>query len=319
MAVTPIREFYGLAAESAVVDPDLAVRSRVAATEAVVRAGYGGFRAVVDTTSLVVTEGQRDRFARFEFLIDQKMAALPISALCAVDHRVIGDAAAELVCLHPLANPGAARFRLYADPAVDAALAGEIDRAGWHAVVRTLERVGPLGLGDVLVIDAVELEFIDHRGLEALDHYARTLDRDVLLHVDRHAVARLADWLDLSRVRVVAPPAPSTPGGPADAAPGQLEQLRDQLEHRERQLESLPDIEQAKGMLMHALDLTDQQAFDTLIRLSQQTNTKLRVVAALLRDELAGSASDHTRRTATEIATALRDRLRAGTDPRGEH
>jgi hypothetical protein len=64
VAVTPVREFYGLATGSAVVDPDLAVRDRVAATEAVVHAGYTGFRAVVDTTSLVVTEEQRARFAR---------------------------------------------------------------------------------------------------------------------------------------------------------------------------------------------------------------------------------------------------------------
>jgi AmiR/NasT family two-component response regulator len=119
-------------------------------------------------------------------------------------------------------------------------------------------------------------------------------------------IGRLNDLLELSRVHVVeAPPA-------TDVEPDAEDQLRARLAHRDRQLASLPDIEQAKGMLVHALGVTEGQAFDTLVRLSQHTNTKLRDVAVLLRDELAGTASDQSRRAAEEQIVHLRDRLRSG-------
>lgn len=305
VAVTPIHEFYDMPADADVVDPDVAVRRRMAATEEAVAAGYTGFRAVVDTTPIVGTPAQRECFARFEFLIDQKMAVMPVSALCAVDARALGDAAAELTCLHPLTNPGAARFRLYADPAVDAAVAGEIDMDSSAGLLRALDRIGPLGLGHTLVLDAAELEFVDHRGLDALERYARDLDRDIVLRTNRTVIGRLNDLLELSRVHVIEAPACT------DREPGVEEDLLTRLAHRERQLATLPDIEQAKGMLEHALGLTESQAFDTLVRLSQHTNTKLREVAVLLRDELAGTASDRTRRTAEELIVRLHERLRA--------
>lgn len=313
VATSGLEEFYDFPADSHVIDPDAAVRRRVAATEAALAAGYSGFRAVVDTTAVATTAPQRAAFARFEYLIDQKMAVLPVSALCAVDQRVLGDAAAELACLHPLTSPGAASFRLYTEPAVDAALAGEIDLVGRDAFTAALSRLGPLGLTDTLVLDATGLEFIDHHGLEALDRYAREHGRHLVLRTDREVVSRLAHLLELPRVRVE--PVPAT--GASDTASGSTEEpaderalLRTQLHHRERRLASLPDIEQAKGMLMQDLGLDAQQAFDTLVRLSQQTNTKLRVVAALLRDELASTGTAHTRDTATVLLTSLRERLR---------
>src|SRR5699024_5460905 len=97
-----------------VVDPVRSVHTRVAATEAALQAGYTGFRAVVDATATSRTVAQRTAFARFEYLIDQKMAALPVSAMCAYDVSELGaGTVAELTCLHPLASTGSTSFHLY--------------------------------------------------------------------------------------------------------------------------------------------------------------------------------------------------------------
>lgn len=59
-------------------------------------------------------------FARFEYLIDQKMSALPVTALCSYSLAELGRAAiAERACLHPLASASTTPFRLYAEQDVE--------------------------------------------------------------------------------------------------------------------------------------------------------------------------------------------------------
>lgn len=87
--------------------------------------------------------------------------------------------------------------------------------------------------------------------------------------------------------------------------------LRDALIQRRRQLRSQPVIEQAKGMLMQDFGLTDRQAFDLLVQLSQDTNTKVHDVAAGVLEELRGSASGDTSQAAAAALASLRRRLRS--------
>lgn len=203
VGVSSVHEFYEFVGHSDVVDPITAVAKRVAATEQAVAAGYTGFRIVVDATPVARTPEQREAFARFEYLVDREMAALPVSALCAYDVSELGTAAvSEMACLHPLVNDGSALFRLYADQDVEFALAGEIDLSDGALFATTLGRTVALSSGPELIVDGRGLEFIDHRGLLAVECQAREHDREVVLRSRSATVARMAELLPLKALRV---------------------------------------------------------------------------------------------------------------------
>lgn len=164
--------------------------------------GYTGLRVVGDATSVARTPEQRHSLATLEYLVDQKMAELPLSTLCAYNTSELGLAAAELVCLHPLAGRGGSDFRLYAQPGVDFALTGEIDASTEELFTTTLRRVWPLAAGDPVVIDAQRLEFISHQELLTLDRHARSDGRTVVLRTGQRVPTRPARLLDLTNVRV---------------------------------------------------------------------------------------------------------------------
>lgn len=86
--------------------------------------------------------------------------------------------------------------------------------------------------------------------------------------------------------------------------------LEQEVAERDAQLASLPAIEEAKGMLMQDFGVSEDEAFELLSRLSQDTNTKLRDLAVTLVSELRGSASKPTARGTLDAITDLRDQLR---------
>lgn len=202
--VTPVEDFYEFNPDSDTVDVQATVVERVAATEQAVTDGYSGLRAVVDGTAVVRTPEQLDACARLEYLIDQTMAVLPCSTLCAYNLSSIGNAANELTCLHPFVADGAVGFRLFAEPGAGFALAGEIDANDDEVFVSTLERVWRLQEPGTVVIDARGLDFVTHHQLYALDKLARDEQREVLLRTDQPIVARLTELLELTNVRLEA-------------------------------------------------------------------------------------------------------------------
>ncbi|MGH3969821.1 MAG: MEDS domain-containing protein [Mycobacterium sp.] len=206
IAVTPVAEHYRFVAGSDVVDPEATVADGVAGMEYVVARGSSGCRAVVDGAVLARTPEQRAAFSRLEYLIDQKMAALPLSALCAYNLEILGESAKELMCLHPFVGQGAVGFRIYAEGGVDFALAGEIDAASNGAFIAALQRVWPLIQADEPVIDAYGLDFITHRELCAIDQLGGADRRHVVLRTDRRALVRLVHLLELENVRVQTSP-----------------------------------------------------------------------------------------------------------------
>jgi anti-anti-sigma factor len=90
----------------------------------------------------------------------------------------------------------------------------------------------------------------------------------------------------------------------------EIAQLREQLVQREEQLDSVRVIEEAKGMLMQDFDLSAEQAFGVLKKLSQETNVKLRELAGHIVSGLAGIVSEATADASYAAITALRDQLR---------
>lgn len=201
--VTPALEFYGVRAGTDVVDPEAAVALRSSAVHRALREGYTGFRAVVDATSVCERPEQRDAFARFEFLIDQKMAVLPVSALCAYDTSRLGPDAAGLICLHPLVGAAAPSFQLYAEAGADFALTGESDSACAEDFTGILRRIWPLTEGEQVIVDARDLDYIGHQQLVDLDLQARADGRRFVLRKPQPIVKRLAELLDLSNVVVL--------------------------------------------------------------------------------------------------------------------
>ncbi len=303
--VSPATEYYHFRPGD-VVDAEPVVQRCVAAAEQAIADGYRGLRTVVDVTPMARTPEQRDALARLEYLVDQEMAARPYASLCGYDTGQLSTAAAELVCLHPFVAPGSVPFRIYADPDADVhfALAGEIDAASDELFTTTLQRIWPLMTDHTLRIDASNLEFVGHQQLCMLEESAREQNRKVVLCTNQRIAVRLVDLLNLSNVRVEAPP--TYPTGAAEVV-----RLRQELRQREEQLESQPAIEQVKGMLMQNFGLDAQDAFALLSCLSQDTNTKVKDVAARIRDELTEHAPVASQQATLDALTALRDRLRA--------
>ncbi|VBA60300.1 hypothetical protein LAUMK191_05451 [Mycobacterium attenuatum] len=309
IGVTPVTEFYTFRPGSDVVDPERAVAQRVEAVGKALADGYSGLRAIVDCTAVARTPAQRDAFACFEFLIDQQMAVLPVSALCAYDTSRLREGAGELMCLHPYVGQHAPGFRLYAAPGSSFALTGEIDAASEPTFAAALHRTWPLTGDDTLVIDARELSFISHRQLDILDRCARSDNRIVVLRTDQPVPARLFSVLDFTNVRLEVP---TDDPGDRVSKPGRGSAGLAQVEQH---TPAKPAIEQVKGVLMYGFGWSAQEAFDALVTLSQDTNTKLRDVAAQLLSQLTGPASQQSRRGIHEAITTVRDRLRGDQTP----
>jgi anti-anti-sigma regulatory factor len=180
------------------VDATASMEARVAACKAA---------TAVDAAAVALTPSARDAYARYEYLLDRAMADAPISALCAYDVGRLGPAAvAEMAALHPLVNPQASRIRVYKASSADFGLAGEIDIACHAQFDMVLGRV--LDLAEEhpvrVSIDASELTFVDHRGLLLLDRQAAACGRKIILRSPSGVVRRLAEWLELAHVEVVA-------------------------------------------------------------------------------------------------------------------
>lgn len=200
----PTGDYYVYCPGTDVIDAEGAVANYLDAVEQATANGYSGFRAVSDVTTVARTPEQRDALARLEYLVDQQMAVLPFSALCAYDIGQLGTAADELMCLHPFVSSGSVPFRLYADPdaETDFALTGEIDASSNELFDAAVQRIWPLLPGNTVRIGAHKLEFISHRQLCALEERAREHDRKVVLATNQPTITRLIAVLGLTHVRV---------------------------------------------------------------------------------------------------------------------
>lgn len=199
-AVCPIEEYYRYR-DQGVVDPYGSLNGYACTVGDALTRGFTGVRAIVDVTSVARTIEQRDAFACLEHLVDQQMAVLPVSALCAYDLAELGAACGELTCLHPYTDGRSASFRLFATGPDAFALAGEFDLANREVLGRTVRRLLPL-LGPQLHVDAAQVRFIDHRALFELDDSAAAYGKQVLLHDLMPALARLVGLLGLRSVTV---------------------------------------------------------------------------------------------------------------------
>lgn len=162
------------------------------------REGFSGLRVAANATSLVAGNAARRRFLRYELVVDEVMAKEPMTALCAYDRRVVGDAIVELGAVHPLRHglDGCADdFHAYSSG--DALhLAGEIDVSTSEVFDIVLD-VARSKVPATIVLDVSSLTFIDCRGLAALGRLATTM-RDAGGEVEvRGASPALRRWIAL--------------------------------------------------------------------------------------------------------------------------
>lgn len=130
----------------------------------------------------------------------------PFSAMCGYDVRDLGTAAAcEIACLHREVSPGATPFRWYATRQADVEFVGEVDIISEDIFDLTVARTLPLMARPRVTVDARGLEFIDHRGMLALDRRARDSGAEVALLTDAPIVYRLAGLLELEAVHPESP------------------------------------------------------------------------------------------------------------------
>lgn len=199
--IVAIEEAYG---RDHVVDPAGQVAAYAAATAGAVAAGFTGLRVVADATPLVRTPEQREAFARYEYLIGRYMDSEPMQAVCAYDRTELGEVAvAELACLHENSAGTDVTFQLHpgATPAT-AVLDGELDMATEDLFAGALRRTDLAARDGEVTVDATGLSFVDHRSLLILQRYAASRDFTVALRTRLSAAARMAELIELSRVRV---------------------------------------------------------------------------------------------------------------------
>jgi hypothetical protein len=78
-------------------------------------------------------------------------------------------------------------------------------------------------------------------------------------------------------------------------------------------MHSMPVIEQAKGVLIAQLSCGPEEAFDLLRQVSQRTNVKLHLLAALIVEQAAASKGGDN---VTHISVGATRYLRSGTRAR---
>jgi anti-anti-sigma factor len=158
-------------------DPEATLAAYRAATERALADGYTGLRVVGDCTPLVLDPSDRAVWARLEHVAERWMSmGNPMAALCAFDRRALGAGAVdEILRMHPLVHraDGDLAFHVFGN-GEDVVLGGDVDLFSAGDLERALAHTVN---GTRTVIDLSEIEFIDHHGLLALAHHARSLAR----------------------------------------------------------------------------------------------------------------------------------------------
>src|SRR5690349_19343652 len=96
----------------------------------------------------------------------------------------------------------------------------------------------------------------------------------------------------------------ATPLPPGDPAP-HADALRDEVAHLHEAVKSQRDIGMAIGLLSARFDYSTEQAWRTMLRVSQDSNTKVRTVARVLVATHDGTADDGDREALARFVAHL--------------
>ena len=191
-------------ATTAAADPIGTIRASATVMQEALAAGFTGLRVVAESTLRLRTPEHLNAWACCELLADRYMMTLPFSAMCAYNRAELTEATiAHVACLHPTVNEGAVPFRLYSSCGAAASLSGELDLTSCDLFATALRRADLRPVDGELIIDATELDFIDHRNLFVLAAHARSCGATAVLRTGfTNSAARMAEILDVGDVRV---------------------------------------------------------------------------------------------------------------------
>lgn len=158
--------------------------------------GHRGLTVAIDATPLVADDEDRARILAQEHTLDRWMTDAPFAALCAYDHRQVGDDGLEVASLHPETNH-VVDFQVFAARDGWLRITGAIDALNVQLFEDVLQRA-VRGAASPVNIDARALQYVNQRGILALDALA---DR-VNLVTDDAQILRLAQSLQVTRLQV---------------------------------------------------------------------------------------------------------------------
>lgn len=199
--VQPLDDAVVLDPEGRVV-PAASVERWAKAVEDAVGSGFTGLRSIIDATCLARTPEHRDAHAELEHLVDRVSAIQPAGALCGYDLDQLGEAASELICLHPLTDPISGPFRLFATSEGHVAISGDLDLASRALFARTVTRLLPRLDGDPLVIDLSAAGYVEHNALAVLDRVAAERGISLALRNADQVIAQVVELLGLRHVHL---------------------------------------------------------------------------------------------------------------------
>jgi anti-anti-sigma regulatory factor len=184
------------------VDPERVVARYAAATDRALADGFRGLRVSADGTELARTPEQQDALARYEFLVGRYMASHPLSALCGFRTELGEETVTEFASLHAAGPSEVPGFQVFgcADGAVG--LAGEFDQVTVPAFGRVLSHLRTGVDAGVLVVDMADVEYLDHRLLLTLNHYARANGVEVSVRAIPPFATRLMELVPASYLRL---------------------------------------------------------------------------------------------------------------------
>ncbi|MEU6122779.1 anti-sigma factor antagonist [Streptomyces sp. NPDC047123] len=204
------------------------------------------------------------------------------------------------------------------------ALRGEIDLNAAHRLRPELYTALGRSTGG-LELDVSEVEFCDCSGLNLLlrlHQQAVAQGKTITIAVSSPAVRRL---LELTGTRGLFGPVAASANGtrPVDGADAQCpvvhelsrseesgEDLRAVVFQLERAMATRPTIDLARGILMSSFGLSPEAAWEVLVATSQNTNTKLHLLAGDVVGTVGGSALPDLIRTQLEAAISRSNRTR---------
>jgi anti-anti-sigma regulatory factor len=181
------------------VDPDAQAALFGTATRAARADGFSGVSLATQSTDMVIEPRTWEAHLRLEIRADRLASSTGFSALCGYQRGALpAELLGDLAAVHPAANsfPEATRFHLFGKDG-GLALSGEIDFFSTAGLIRVLECAHLEGEPTSLNLES--LDFIDHRGLEALVAHTRRLAANggCSVHGQRPSVDRLCDLLGL--------------------------------------------------------------------------------------------------------------------------
>jgi anti-anti-sigma regulatory factor len=185
-------------------DPDRELRMLQEMNDASLEAGYPGMRLLSDATDESLDHDWRAWHAATEHMLDRFCLTNPVTATCAYDITILDpQAVAEMAVMHATTRDDFVPFQLRATTKADLSIAGSVDAFSADQLELALDRLRRPDSKGLIVIDATEAEFLDHRALMAIDRHAARNNTVALLWSPRELAERVSTVLDLTALRVV--------------------------------------------------------------------------------------------------------------------